>query len=125
SSLGEKIREGEVVTIYDESGKRIAYKLFSDTGRVISVAQPFPEPESDFMYELLLVIFYLGIAVVVYFWLWPLSRDLKILETQTKHVGRDGVPDRVHLSPGSNINQLATAFNRMADRIRELIASHR
>lgn len=125
SSLGEKIREGEVVTVFDENGKRIAYKLLADTGRVLSIIQPFPDPENDFVYEVLLVVFYLGIAVVVYFWVWPLSRDLKVLEKQTRNVGRDGVADRVQLSSRSHVSHLALAFNRMADRIRELIDSHK
>ncbi len=125
SSLGEKIREGEVVTIFDESGKRISYKLLSDTDRVMSVTQPYPESENDILYEVLLIVFYLGIAVVVYFWVWPLSRDLKVLERQTRNVGRDGVADRVQLGPRSNVSHLAAAFNRMADRIRELISSHK
>lgn len=125
SSLGEKIREGEVVTVFDESGKRIAYKLLADTDRVLSIIQPYPDPKNDFVYEVLLVVFYLGIAVVVYFWVWPLSRDLKVLEKQTRNVGRDGVADRVQLSSRSHVSHLAQAFNRMADRIRELIDSHK
>jgi signal transduction histidine kinase len=82
------------------------------------------ESESPF-YRLLLIVFYLAIALVIYLWVWPLSRDSKKLESQTRTLGKDGVPETLKISPTSTLYPLAQAFNHMAQRLRELIASHR
>jgi signal transduction histidine kinase len=58
-------------------------------------------------------------------WVWPLSRDSKKLEVQTRALGKDGVPETLKISPTSTLYPLAQAFNHMAQRLRELIASHR
>lgn len=126
SSIAEDIARGGLVALYDESGARQMYYQLANRDWIVRVIQANQLKPSFYIYKILfLIFFYLAIAVVVYFWVWPLSRDLSLLEAQTKNVGRDGVVDTVTLGPGSNVWPLAHAFNVMAGRVKELIHSHR
>lgn len=101
------------------------YKRLAQTDQVIMLSIPVDDDSESPVYRVLLLVFYLGIALVIYLWVWPLSRDSKKLESQTRTLGKDGVPDTLQISPTSTLYPLAQAFNHMAQRLRELIASHR
>ncbi len=124
SAMFVRLEEGGVVSVFDEQGLRSSYKRISNTHLVVCIVQANQENESRFMYVVLLTAFYLAIAIIVYFWVWPLSRDLRILQNYTQRVG-DGTPGRVSLGQGSTVYSLAAAFNKMSERIDELLASHK
>lgn len=101
------------------------YKRLAQTDQVIMLSIAQADDQESPLYNLLLIAFYLAIALVIYLWVWPLSRDSKKLEVQTRALGKDGVPETLKISPTSTLYPLAQAFNHMAQRLRELIASHR
>lgn len=103
----------------------IWYKRLAQTDQVVMLSVPVNDDSESPFYRLLLIVFYLAIALVIYLWVWPLSRDSKKLESQTRTLGKDGVPETLKISPASTLYPLAQAFNHMAQRLRELIASHR
>src|SRR5690606_34962007 len=70
-------------------------------------------------------LFYLLLAGVIFLWIWPLIRDLRSLEQQTRNFGRGTTSERVKLNPHSAVYQLGAEFNRMQARIDELLASYR
>jgi two-component system, OmpR family, sensor kinase len=80
--------------------------------------------KENLLTRLLLIVFYLGLALVIYIWVWPLSRDAKKLEQQTQSLGQHQLPDVLSLSTRSTLYPLARAFNNMVYRLRDLIASH-
>lgn len=125
SSATQQIRAGEVVSASADADRLIWYKRVADSGQVLVMASPNPDRTRSPVYSGLLIIFYLGIALVVFLWVWPLSRDLSRLEKHTRLVGKDGAPDQIAVAPTSTVFTLANAFNRMAKRIRELIGSHK
>lgn len=106
-------------------GNIIWYKRLANTNQVLMLAVPQSDDRESPLYDVLLIVFYLGIALVIYLWVWPLSRDSKKLELQTRNLGKDGVPQTLDISPTSTLYPLARAFNQMVQRLRELIASHR
>ncbi len=124
SAMFSRLEEGGIVSVFDEQGARSSYKRISNTRLVVCIVQSDRENESRLMYIALLTAFYLAIAVIVYFWVWPLSRDLRILQNYTQRVG-DGTPGKVALGQGSTVYNLAAAFNKMSERIDELLASHK
>ena len=103
----------------------IWYKRLGQTEQVLMLKITQANDQESPLYNLLLIGFYLAIALVIYLWVWPLSRDSKKLEIQTRALGKDGVPETLKISPTSTLYPLAQAFNHMAQRLRELIASHR
>ncbi|WP_394229563.1 sensor histidine kinase [Shewanella colwelliana] len=69
--------------------------------------------------------FYLSLAFVALIWVWPLSRDLKILRLATKEFGQSNWDTQIQLSPRSQVQPLASTFNEMARHIRALIENQK
>lgn len=126
SSLREALAAGESVTLHNRKGELQIYKLASDNQTIIRLQLPVATPgRASHLNTILLVLFYATIGLVIYLWLWPLMRDVRRLERHTQHVGQNQLPEPVSVLPGSAVTHLASAFNKMAERIRELLASHK
>jgi len=119
SALLERISSGEQVAFDDEKGKSYLYQKLDGQPLVLSIEQS--PPPAPWLEMILGFIFYLAIAVAIFFWIWPLSRDLSKLEKHTQTLGTELAEPRVSLPPQSAAYSLATAFNRMADRILYLL----
>lgn len=119
-----QLEAGEILTV-QEKGRISYYKIFSAQHQLVVLSYPVVDSGTTFIYKSLLIIFYVAIALVIFLWVWPLSRDAQRLERQTLWVGKDGVPETLQIAPTSTLYPLARAFNQMAQRLRELIASHR
>ncbi len=119
SALLERISSGEQVAFDDEEGKSYLYQKLDGQTLVLSIEQsPPPAP----WFEMALgFIFYLAIAVAIFGWVWPLSRDLSKLEKHTRTLGTELAESRVSLPQQSAAYSLASAFNRMSDRILYLL----
>jgi two-component system, OmpR family, sensor kinase len=124
SAALQELHAGKILSSVSEQ-QTIWYKRLTHTDQVIMLSVPHGDDQDAPLYDLLLIVFYLAIALVIYLWVWPLSRDSKKLELQTRTLGKDGVPETLKISPTSTLYPLARAFNHMAQRVRELIASHR
>ncbi len=124
SSLGEKISAGEIVNVIDEHGQKSSYYRVSGSDFFVRLTLDERYKDQRPYYIALLVAFYVVIAIIIYFWIWPLARDLKRLQAYTQRLGLEGAPERVELGAGSTVHSLASAFNKMAARIRDLLASH-
>lgn len=124
SSAMRDLHAGKILSTLSDQ-QLIWYKRLATTDRVVMLSVPQSDDRESPLYDLLLIVFYLAIALVIYLWVWPLSRDSRKLELQTRNLGKDGVPQTLDISPTSTLYPLARAFNHMAQRLRELIASHR
>lgn len=125
SSTGAQILAGEIVAVGTSDSSTSWYKRLAQSEQVLVLSAPTTDSNYSTIYSGLLVVFYLGIAVVIFLWIWPLSRDLSKLEKQTRHIGKDGVTQSLAIPPTSTVYPLANAFNKMAQRIRELLSSHK
>lgn len=74
---------------------------------------------------ILTAIFYLGIVAIVAIWLFPLVSRLNQLSKTAVLFGSGQLNQRVPESKGSYINQLECEFNRMAEKIENLIADNK
>ena len=124
SDAMQELKAGKILSATSDQNI-VWYKRLAQTDQVIMLSIAQADDQESPLYNLLLIGFYLAIALVIYLWVWPLSRDSKKLEVQTRALGKDGVPDTLKISPTSTLYPLAQAFNHMAQRLRELIASHR
>lgn len=126
SRAAQRIGVGELVQVVNRKGEETLYQRLPNSALVIAVRSSPPQNATQaFLHQSLLIVFYLGIALVVFFWVRPLSRDLRELERQTRLVGQNREPVKSTMRPGSATYELSVAFNRMAERIRELLASHK
>lgn len=125
SSLAEKIADGRTVSLFDDQGRRSSYKRIVGTEYIVRVILNDKSNEREHVYFILLITFYLAIAIIIYFWVWPLSRDLRKLQLYTQKVGLDNAPSKIELGQSSTVYSLASAFNSMKTRIDELLATHK
>lgn len=125
TSVSAKILAGEIVPVGASDAGMRWYKRLGTSQTLLVLTAPVSPIHNSTTYSGMLVLFYLGIALVIFLWVWPLSRDLRKLEKQTRHVGKDGVTEPLAIAHRSTVYPLANAFNKMSRRIRELINSHR
>jgi two-component system OmpR family sensor kinase len=124
TQLFERMIAGDPVVV-DTGDTRLFYRKLKNQDQILALRQPVTDVADPLIYNLLLLSFYLAIALVIFLWIWPLSRDLSKLEKQTKLLGSEVVPDELRIAPTSAVYDLASAFNRMARRVRDLLASHK
>jgi two-component system, OmpR family, sensor kinase len=77
------------------------------------------------LYFIFITLFYSAIALVIFLWVWPLSRDLSRLIQHTREVGAQGTPASISLSKGSLLSPFANAFNAMAARLGDIMRSQK
>lgn len=126
SQFMNELESGIPHIIHNSQNEVQLYKRINGSATVIRLSLPAQDQTSNsYIYEILLTVFYISIGLIVFIWVWPLMRDVKRLENHTQYVGRNALPEPVTVMPGSAVNNLAQAFNRMAERIKELLASHK
>lgn len=67
------------------------------------------------------LMFYLVIIIILLVWLYPLIRRLSILKKAANKFGNGDLSSRIRLSKISYISDIENEFNRMGDRIKNLI----
>ena len=125
SAYSQKINQGKPVLVYTQDGTQQIYKRLNNSEQILRLSMAAPKSHSQsYLYSLLLTVFYAAIGLAVFIWVWPLMRDVRKLEQHTQHIGKHSLPEPVNVLPGSAVTHLARAFNQMAERIKELLASH-
>ncbi|WP_045857879.1 ATP-binding protein [Teredinibacter purpureus] len=125
SSLGQQILLGDLVTVTESSTLIVSYKRLPGSDSVVSIRQEIEVGHEQYFYQILSAVFYFLISLVIFFWVYPLSRDLRILQKNTQKLGSDGVPSAVDIAPHSTVFTLAQSLNGMSERIRALISTHK
>lgn len=120
SQVLAQLQAGDIVSVRDS--KHLYYYKLVDQQQILMLSLASP---TNMGYSLLLWLFYLGLALAVLVWLWPLSRDAQRLEQQIHQLGQEGLSQGLQLRPRSPLYPLVQAFNQMAQRLRELLTSHR
>ena len=92
---------------------------------VLALESVGTEPKRSLLDWSLTLAFYATIALVIMIWIWPLTRDLRILEGAVARFGDRNWRFEAPLAPHSQIYPLAATFRRMAARIDALITSHK
>ena len=120
------LREGDIVAqIFDDKGAQFFYHQVKEGPFVIRLG-PFDEPLT-LSYLQSIMMFFLSalVALAVLFWVFPLWRDLKLMTSATNAFGRGDFSFRAKLRKRSVLSLLAKNFNAMAEKIQQLISSHK
>ncbi|MDQ2075735.1 ATP-binding protein [Marinimicrobium sp. ABcell2] len=123
STVLERLHAGENVSFESREGKRYLYQKLSGQPWVLVAEEG--EPEGRWLETFLAALFYTALAIAVFFWLWPLTRDLDKLERHAQNLGTDQNYPAVTVPHSSTAHSLAKAFNRMTTRIRELLQTQK
>lgn len=123
------LNRGEIVI---EKGAVILRHQIGQSGLLLCMG-PVPEigdipdlQDSLNWYQLLFCSFF-GLLGILFAFVWalPLAGNLKRLSTAAADFGRGALETRAVISKRSSLAPLAQAFNGMAERIQQLITSHR
>jgi two-component system, OmpR family, sensor kinase len=120
----DKIKSGAIVQARDAS-EIFYYKRIADSDTVLALSVKHGQQQKTPLYIGFILLFYFAIAVIIFFWVWPLSRDLSKLGQHTQEFGKDGSSNTIAISTRSVLYPFAKSFNHMAQRISELMTSQK
>jgi signal transduction histidine kinase len=119
----QHLNDGGVVSVYDDSeGSSWFYQQLSGTGKVVAIGPVHFEPKTSPVWS---IIFFASIALVVFIWVWPITKGLRELTRAATAFGKGDFSVRAQLSAASPLEDLVTRFNAMAERIQRLVESHK
>jgi two-component system, OmpR family, sensor kinase len=120
-----RLKQGEIAYMETDSGDSWALRRLDDR-YVLAIKSVEPaSPRRSGLEWSLTMLFYAIIALVLMIWIWPLTRDLRVLERAAAQFGNRNWTFNADIKPHSQIYPLAQTFRRMATRIDGLIASHK
>lgn len=119
----ERLNHGEDAYMRASSGDSWVLRRI-DGGHVLALKSR-ESPRRGALEWGLTILFYALIALVLMFWIWPLRRDLRVLERAASTFGNRNWRFSADIQPGSQIYPLAETFRKMAARIDALIGSHK
>ncbi|WP_122409855.1 ATP-binding protein [Pseudomonas viridiflava] len=90
-------------------------------GQVIQLVFPDPPVDINIMYWLMNVLIGGALLGCLSVWFWPHWRDLQRLKHTAMMLGNGNLAQRTHISPRSNIGELAQVFDKMAQDIGQLL----
>ncbi|WP_371185354.1 ATP-binding protein [Thalassotalea maritima] len=116
--------KGEDVTVYYDDDYVTLFLPIANSERVL-ILGPVQSPTRPKTEALVRVAILLLLAVVVFFWIWPVSRDLDRLAVAAKAFGDGEFNATVNKADSSLVQPLIETFNMMARRINHLIGAHK
>jgi len=121
----EYLDQAGIVSIYhDELGQSWFYQKLDYDQQTIALGPIMTEPTkaNNLVINLL---FFIGLAFIVFIWAWPISKGLKKLTTAATAFGQGDFTARASLNTAAPLVALVNHFNGMAGRIQRLIKSHK
>lgn len=121
-SLKLQFDNEKTLALESDEGISLHY-LIPDTDQVLNIKTQLtsPEEKSFDLNKLYTMLFYIGVVAILLVWVSPLIRQLLTLSKTTQAFGMGELQQRIDVSKTSYIGTIETEFNRMADRIQQLI----
>jgi two-component system, OmpR family, sensor kinase len=120
----DKLKAGNIAHMKEATGQSWTLKQL-DSNYVLALKYFEPQTQRGVLEWMLTALFYAAIALVIMIWIWPLTRDLRLLEQAAARFGDRNWLFDAKIKPHSQIYALAQTFRKMAVRIDGLIASHK
>ncbi len=125
-NLQKKFVQGEALLL--ESGDQLSLNYYlASQDQVLSLMLPdeLRQESSSWINWLLTFLFYAGVVLMVLVWLYPLLRRLALLRRTAQEFGAGNLHARIAADKNSYIHSIEMEFNRMAQRIEQLIADNK
>lgn len=122
SPLKAQFDADKFLMLESDEGISLHY-LLPSAGQVLNINTPLiTETDSGFsLNRLYTMLFYLGVVLILLLWVSPLIRRLINLSQVTQAFGMGELQQRIAVSKTSYIGAIEAEFNRMADRIQQLL----
>ncbi|HBX37972.1 MAG TPA: hypothetical protein DEG76_12055 [Pseudohongiella sp.] len=120
------LRDGSIQSFVDGDSREILYRMLPGGDQILALG-PLPEPpvSTATIETMVIVSYYLLVALLLFLWIRPFYRDLSSLRAAASQFGRDDFQTRVSVPNSSSIWPVANSFNKMAERIQYLVTAHR
>lgn len=125
-SLRDSFYRGEPLVLESENVITVNQLLPSQQQVLtLSIQQKTKQEDSLALQVALTTVFYAGILLCVFVWLYPLIKRLRLLRTTAKSFGEGDFSERIHISTTSYIIDIEDEFNRMAEKIETLVEDNK
>ncbi len=118
----QSLQGREIVVMFDQKDQAVFYRRMGASKRVLALSLPVLAENTRAQW--IVPLFYSLIALSVFLWIRPLSRDLETLHRSALAFGEQDFSTRVAIPSNSWMAPLGAAFNSMAQRIQLLLQSH-
>ncbi|MGQ7845843.1 ATP-binding protein [Granulosicoccus sp. 3-233] len=122
--LGVQLADGQVVMLESRRGVALHF-LLPKSQRILVLTVPQPSSGGTALRLLLTIVFYSCIILLVLVWLYPLIRRLQKLATAARCIGQGDLSQRIETRPASQLYDIESEFNAMAQRIQVLMEDNR
>ncbi|MDB2387168.1 ATP-binding protein [Shewanella sp.] len=122
SSLAKQFQQEHSLLLESNDGISLHY-LLPHTQQVLNIKTQLtsPEEQSFSINQFYTLLFYISLIIILLIWISPLIKQLLALNKATQAFGMGKLQQRITISKTSYIRVIETEFNRMADRIEQLI----
>ncbi|WNC73779.1 ATP-binding protein [Thalassotalea psychrophila] len=114
----------ERVTVYYDDNYITLFHPIANQNKVL-ILGPVQSPTRPRDAALIRVISVLLLGVVIFFWVWPISKDLDKLAKSAKDFGYGDFKIKVDRADSVLVQPMMNTFNMMASRINNLIEAHK
>ncbi|GAA0820273.1 ATP-binding protein [Colwellia asteriadis] len=110
--------------IYYFNSKVVLHYLIENSDLVIALgpAKMPTRPRVKATYRVMILATF---GIIIFIWLWPMSRDLEQLKKATKEFGQGKFEVKAPAAKSTMIAPMISSFNMMAARIKRLIDAHK
>ena len=125
-SLRDNFNQGEPLVLESEELITVNQLLLSQQQVLTLNIQQQSKQEGNLTLQVALTtVFYAGILLCVFIWLYPLIKRLRLLKITAQHFGEGDFSERIHISSTSYIVDIENEFNRMAEKIETLVEDNK
>ena len=126
TSLLDNFSQGEPLVLESEELITVNQLLLSQQQVLTLNIQQQSKQEGNLTLQVALTtVFYAGILLCVFIWLYPLIKRLRLLRSTAKNFGEGDFSERIHISSTSYIVDIENEFNRMAEKIETLVEDNK
>ncbi|MGB0494957.1 MAG: sensor histidine kinase [Kangiellaceae bacterium] len=106
------------------------YYYLTEIDKIIQIQLPenhelLSFEESNQFEALFLISFYALVALVIFYWIWPLSKDLNLLQKALKNFDEENWQSRLDFPSSSPIADLARAYNQLVNKIKRMLENEK
>ena len=125
-SLRDNFSQGEPLVLESEELITVNQLLLSQQQVLtLNIQQQYKQEGNLTLQVALTTVFYAGILLCVFIWLYPLIKRLRLLRSTAQNFGEGDFSERIHISSTSYIVDIENEFNRMAEKIETLVEDNK
>lgn len=123
-TLRQQVLAGSELLLESESQLQW-YQRIGQSDEVLSVSIYSSPRHGQSLRLVFTLLFYAGVAALVLAWLYPLIRQLQRLGVAAETLGKGDLQQRIPTHASSQLHDLESQFNRMAQRLQQLVEDNK